>query len=184
MSQRELLSHSEAELVRNFSAQMVCAARRINIRRDGKLLPTQHVVLTFRTPQLPKSMKAGYLKCNVRPYVSNPLSCFQCHKYGHSQLACRGTTPTCAKCVSTDHETNTREANSFKRVNCNGAHSVYSRYCSKWLQEKEIQSVKTKQNISFAQARRIVVERTPKVGLSYSSATKSQTTFSSSQTDS
>ncbi|GBM11515.1 hypothetical protein AVEN_101887-1 [Araneus ventricosus] len=61
ISQKELLSHSEMELVANFAAQKVCPARRINIRRDGKLLPTQHVVFTFSTPQLPKSIKAGYL---------------------------------------------------------------------------------------------------------------------------
>ncbi|GFU88375.1 hypothetical protein TNCV_791411, partial [Trichonephila clavipes] len=41
--------------------------RRITIRRDGQVLNTKHLILTFSTPELPQSVKAAYLHCPVRP---------------------------------------------------------------------------------------------------------------------
>ncbi|GBN63082.1 hypothetical protein AVEN_116886-1 [Araneus ventricosus] len=81
---------TEAEFLEELRDQNVFAARRINIRRDCRLIPTQHV-LTLQTPILPKSIKAGYINCKLRPYIPNPLRCFKCQRYGHSQHSCRGT---------------------------------------------------------------------------------------------
>ncbi|GBO44098.1 hypothetical protein AVEN_216739-1 [Araneus ventricosus] len=55
-------------------------------------------------------------------------------------------------------------------VNCKGDHPAYAKVCPRW-KEKEIQSLKTTQNLFFAEARKIS-DRTPKVGVSYSTATK------------
>ncbi|GBM42067.1 hypothetical protein AVEN_158233-1 [Araneus ventricosus] len=94
----------EAEFLEELRDQNVCAARRINIRRDDRLIPTQHVVLTFQSPVLRKSIKEGYINCKLRPYIPNPLRCFKCHRYGHSQQSCRGTDPVCElTCMTSDH---------------------------------------------------------------------------------
>ncbi|GBM62939.1 hypothetical protein AVEN_261995-1 [Araneus ventricosus] len=55
LSNPEFMHVTEAEFLEELRDQNVCAARRINIRRNGRLIPTQHVVLTFQTPVLPKS---------------------------------------------------------------------------------------------------------------------------------
>ncbi|GFT59664.1 hypothetical protein TNCV_3544241 [Trichonephila clavipes] len=34
-----------------------------NIRRDGQVLKTKHLILTFATPDLPQSVKVAYLHC-------------------------------------------------------------------------------------------------------------------------
>ncbi|CAL1296087.1 unnamed protein product [Larinioides sclopetarius] len=47
ISEQTLVQHSDNELQEEFKSQGVCAARRILIRRNGQLIPTKHVVLTF-----------------------------------------------------------------------------------------------------------------------------------------
>ncbi|GFX25507.1 putative RNA-directed DNA polymerase from transposon X-element [Trichonephila clavipes] len=83
--------------------QNVSQVRRITIRRDGQVLKTKHLILTFATPDLPQSVKVAYLHCPVRPYIPNPLRCFQCQRFGHSKTTCRGQ-PTCARCAEVGHD--------------------------------------------------------------------------------
>ncbi|GBM35918.1 hypothetical protein AVEN_244984-1 [Araneus ventricosus] len=99
LSNSDFIHVTEAEFLEEIRDQNVCAARRINIRRGGRFIPTQHVVLTCQTPVLPKSTKAGYVNCKLRPNIPNPLRCFKYQRYGHSQQSCRGTDPVCGKCA-------------------------------------------------------------------------------------
>ncbi|XP_055943536.1 uncharacterized protein LOC129974544 [Argiope bruennichi] len=184
ISEPDLIDLSDGDLVTEFSDQQVCAARRINIRRDGQLIPTKHIVLTFQTPVLPKSIKAGYQICRVRPYIPNPLRCFKCQRYGHSQQACRSKMIMCAKCAEPGHEINNCHSDTMKCVNCSGSHTSFSKSCPKWTLEKEVISTKIRKNISFAEARKLINDRTPKVGASYSGILKATLTCSSAQTDS
>ncbi|GBN40494.1 hypothetical protein AVEN_275203-1 [Araneus ventricosus] len=98
-----LLNLSNEEITKELSGQGVKDVRRINIRRDGELMPTKHFILTFNTPRLPEYIKAGYVRCSVRPYIPNPLRCFKCQRFGHSKTNCRGTL-TCARCAAAGHE--------------------------------------------------------------------------------
>ncbi|GBO35321.1 hypothetical protein AVEN_37325-1 [Araneus ventricosus] len=56
MSSDEFLMVSDSEFVSELEAQKVIAARRITLKRDGQILPTRHVILTFDTPVLPKKI--------------------------------------------------------------------------------------------------------------------------------
>ena len=80
--------------------------KRIQIRRNNELVPTNTFILTFLKPLLPDSIKAGYLKISIVPFIPNPLRCFKCHRYGHGENACRGKV-TCARCGQVDHESKT-----------------------------------------------------------------------------
>ncbi|GBN76896.1 hypothetical protein AVEN_11235-1 [Araneus ventricosus] len=71
--------------------------------------------------------------------------------------------------AETGHESSTCISENLKCPNCSGSHAAFSRSCPKWLTEKQIQATKVKQNISYAEARKIVVAQTPKLGVSYSS---------------
>ncbi|GBO27642.1 hypothetical protein AVEN_167745-1 [Araneus ventricosus] len=151
LSNPDFIHVTEAEFLEELRDQNVCAARRINIRRDGRLIPTQHVVLTFQTPVLPKSIKAGYINCKLRPYIPNPLRCFKCQRYGHSQQSCRGTDPVCGKCAESGPETNVCPSDTFKCRNCSGPHAASSKSCPTWIFEKEVIAVKIKRNITLKQ---------------------------------
>ncbi|GBM42979.1 hypothetical protein AVEN_184712-1 [Araneus ventricosus] len=162
-----LLNLTNEEITRELTGQGVKDVRRINIRRDGELVPTKHFILTFNTPRLPEYIKAGYVRCSVRPYIPNPLRCFKCQRFGHSKTNCRGTL-TCARCAVAGHESTGCTAIE-KCVNCQGNHTSFSRSCPKWELEKEIVTTKFRNNISFPEARRLVKAQTPIDGKSYAS---------------
>ncbi|GFY31998.1 uncharacterized protein TNCV_2621351 [Trichonephila clavipes] len=170
ISPADFLHVSTEEIKENMKAQKVCDVRRITIRRDGQVLNTKHLILTFNTPDLPQTVKMAYIRCPVRPYIPNPLRCFQCQRFGHSKTVCRGQ-PTCSRCAEVGHDSADCKAKE-RCVNCKGDHSSFSRSCPTWLLEKEITAVKIKDKISYPEARRVVSSRTPVSGKSYASATR------------
>ncbi|GFU28331.1 uncharacterized protein TNCV_99941 [Trichonephila clavipes] len=129
-------------------------------------------LLNVSTEEIKENMvdqKAAYLHCPVRPYIPNPLRCFQCQRFGHSKTVCRGQ-PTCSRCAEVGHDSADCKAKE-RCVNCKGDHSSFSRSCPTWILEKEITAVKIKNKISYPEARRVVSSRTPVSGKSYASAT-------------
>ncbi|GBL93719.1 hypothetical protein AVEN_166762-1 [Araneus ventricosus] len=183
LSNPDFIHVTEAEFLEELCDQNVCAARRIKIRRGGRLIPAQHVVLTFQTPVLPKAIKAGYINCKLRPYIPNRLRCFKCQRYGHSQQSCRGTDPVCGKCAESGHDINVCTSETFKCRNCSGPHAASSKFCPTWIFKREVIVVKMKRNITFPQARQIVKDRTPKVGVSYSSTVQMQPKISNNTSE-
>ncbi|GFX39239.1 uncharacterized protein TNCV_3859641 [Trichonephila clavipes] len=61
ISEPDLLSTPEAEILDGFSDQGVIQVRRITIKQDATIIPTKHLILTFNSPKLPCTIKAGYL---------------------------------------------------------------------------------------------------------------------------
>ncbi|GFT64900.1 uncharacterized protein TNCV_274441 [Trichonephila clavipes] len=99
--------------------QKVCAVRRITIRKDGQVLNTKHLILTFSTLDLPQYVKMAYLRCPVREYIPYLLRCFNCQRYGHSKNVCRGQ-PTCLVAEKVGHDSN--DCSKTERcVNCKGS---------------------------------------------------------------
>ncbi|GBO15309.1 hypothetical protein AVEN_52684-1 [Araneus ventricosus] len=109
----KLLNVPTEEILKELQGQVVRHVRRISIRRDGQLLNTKHLILTFDSAKLPENIKAGYMRLSVRTYIPNPLRCFKCQRFGHSKTSCRGTL-TCARCAEVGHESTdcTRTENS------------------------------------------------------------------------
>ncbi|GFV61036.1 putative RNA-directed DNA polymerase from transposon X-element [Trichonephila clavipes] len=103
ISAADLLNVSTEEILENMLDQKVCGVRRNTIRWKRQVPNTKHLILTSSTPDLPQSVNAAYLHCPVRSYISNPLRCFQCHRYVHSKSVCRGQ-PTCSRCEEVDHD--------------------------------------------------------------------------------
>ncbi|GBN16751.1 hypothetical protein AVEN_256226-1 [Araneus ventricosus] len=167
----ELLNVPTEEILKELQGEGVSHVRRISIRRDGQLLHTKHLILTFDSAKLPENIKAGYMRLSVRTYIPNPLRCFKCQRFGHSKTSCRGTL-TCARCADVGHES-TDCTRTEKCVNCKGEHTSFSRNCIAWKREKEIISTKIKNQISYPEARKLVNSQTPTPGNSYVSVAKS-----------
>ncbi|GBL88620.1 putative RNA-directed DNA polymerase from transposon X-element [Araneus ventricosus] len=169
MSSDEFLMVSDAEFISELEAQKVIAASRITLKRDGQIIPTRHVILTFDTPVLPTKITAGYICCDIRPYIPNPVRCFKCQRFGHTKTACRGSSALCPRCSEPGRqETICRKPE--KCFNCKRNHASYSKTCPKWKLEKEILSVKVTKNISIQETRKIVHDRIPKTNYSYTAA--------------
>src|SRR5277367_4452298 len=126
----ELINVPEEDILDGLKDQFVSHVKRIHIRRDGVFQPTKSIILTFALKKLPASIKVGYLNCPIRPYVPNPLRCFKCQKYGHSQPYCNGYL-VCARCSGKGHDSKDCKE-SFKYPNCDGFHASYSRECEVW----------------------------------------------------
>ncbi|GFT93217.1 RNA-directed DNA polymerase from mobile element jockey, partial [Trichonephila clavipes] len=178
ISEPDLLTTTDAEILEGFSSQGVIQVRRITLKKDTTLIPTKHLILTFSSPTLPQSIKAGYLNCKIRPYIPNPLRCFKCQRFGHSQTACRGQL-TCSRCASVGHSSADCSL-AQKCVNCSQAHSSDSKQCPKWKAEKEIQAIKTNRNISYLEARKLIA---PQFSQTYAQVAKPSTVTSTTQTD-
>lgn len=153
ISEHELLTETESDLLDGLRGQGVTALRRITIRRGGEEIKTKHIVLTFNRTTLPESVHAAFISCRVRPYVPNPRRCFKCQRYGHGTQTCRGRL-TCAKCSDHDHAADDCSSKEAKCVNCHGPHAAYSRSCDTFKKEKQIIQLKVTENISFPEARK------------------------------
>ena len=58
----DLAGVSETEIIQGLTDQFVTAARRIKVKRQGKEIQTNTIILTFGTPFLPSFVKIGYLR--------------------------------------------------------------------------------------------------------------------------
>ncbi|GFS91987.1 uncharacterized protein TNCV_1931541 [Trichonephila clavipes] len=121
---------------------------------DAEILDGFSLVRVLFSPKLPSTIKAGYLNCKIHPYIPNPLHCFKCQRFGHSQTACSRQL-TCSRCASVGHESLDCSLE-LKCVNCSQPHSADSKLCPKWKTEKEIQTFKTNKNISYLEARKLI----------------------------
>ena len=57
----------------------------VTMKKEGKVIPTNTLFLTFGSPELPKEITVGFLKVKVALFVPNPMRCFNCNKFGHIQ---------------------------------------------------------------------------------------------------
>ena len=160
------------EIKSHLKTQAVTDVKRITFRRNDETISTDTYILTFGKPHIPKELKVGYSIIKVNPYIPNPLRCYNCQKFGHHEQKCLKSA-VCKKCgeSGSDHiELSCK--NPPKCANCNGAHSADSRECMAWKREKEINTIKYTQNISFPEARKIVQNSNKFPTKSYSEATK------------
>ncbi|XP_077550887.1 uncharacterized protein LOC144164247 [Haemaphysalis longicornis] len=153
ISDTDLLTETDADLLEGLEDQGVTAVRRIMMHRDDKIIPTKHIILTFNRSSLPEHINAGFIRCSIRPYIPNPRHCFDCQRFGHSTTSCRGKT-TCAKCAAQDHPTDNCDSENLTCTNCRGPHAAYSRKCEKFQMEKKIINLKVTENITFPEERK------------------------------
>ncbi|GFX24521.1 uncharacterized protein TNCV_2107041 [Trichonephila clavipes] len=69
ISPADFLNVSTEEIKENMQAQNVCDVRRITIRRDGQVLNTKHLILTFNTPDLPQTVTHWPYSLHTQAFV-------------------------------------------------------------------------------------------------------------------
>ena len=133
--------------------QGVTDVRRINVRRDGIMKPTNTYVFTFNSPILPTDVKVGFLQVKVDVYIPNPLWCCNCQVFGHHEHRC-GRHAVCCNCAQPEHCASGQCDKPAKCVNCSGDHPANSKQCPQWEKERQILKIKCEQNILFPEARK------------------------------
>ena len=157
---RDLADMSEVEIRDELKDQVVVGVNRVTLKKEGKVIPTNTLFLTFGSPDVPKEITVGYLKVKVALFVPIPMRCFNCNKFGHTNQRCKVSAkrPDCGK---DKHEGRCEGPKLCS--NCNGLHASSAKDCPVWQEEKEIQRVRVEKRISFSEARQLVEAKMPTV---------------------
>lgn len=134
---------------------------RVKNKRQGNEVSTNLFILTFGTPVLPTEVKIGYLIEKVKMYIPNPRRCFNCQRYGHGHGTCNHP-QVCAKCGVEGHEF--RNCNETpKCFHCHQNHDTSDKTCPKWILEKKAMEIKSKENVTYFEAKKRVLFNHPEL---------------------
>ncbi|GBN82280.1 hypothetical protein AVEN_167683-1 [Araneus ventricosus] len=110
----KLLHVPMEEVLKGFQLQGVTHVQRITIRHNGQFIDTKHLILTFHSPKISYSARAGYIKLTVRPYIT------PCDAINASVLPFISVLPLDSRCAEAGHDSSDCTA-SEKCVNCKGS---------------------------------------------------------------
>jgi hypothetical protein len=149
--------------------QFVSEACRLIGKRDSKPFPLRIFFFIFEVLSLPAPIYVWYERESIRPYIPNPMRCYRCQKFGHTQQRCASNL-VCGHCGENGHSEDPCP-NPPHCENCSGAHASADRRCPAFLDERAIQELRAKGGLSFLDARKKFLENKPKTGTqSYESA--------------
>ena len=151
---------SEVEIQDELKDQGVVGVNQVTLKKEGKVIPTNTLFLTFGSPELSKEITVGFLKVKVDLFVPNPMCCFNCNKFGHTSQHCK----VAAKCTGCGKDKHEGQCEGPKLCsNCYGPHASSAKDCPVWQKEEEIQRVRVEKRISFPEARQLAEARMPTV---------------------
>ena len=99
----DLLYVSDDEIKEEMASQGVIDCRRLKTKKNGELVNSTSVVLTFSRDTLPGKVFVGYESVSVRPFIPSPMRCFQCQRFGHIATRCEGKA-ICPRCGKDKHD--------------------------------------------------------------------------------
>ena len=152
----------EDRIVEYLRPQGVTRCKRLKIKKDGKTVETNTLLLTFNRVNVPKSLKIFYRVVPVDVYVPNPLRCFNCQRFGHHENSCsEDPGSVCENCGADGHAHHTSQCkHPTKCINCGKDHLPKSNTCEVWLKEKAIMKLKVTNNISYLEAKKLHENKT------------------------
>ncbi|XP_067685430.1 uncharacterized protein [Haliotis asinina] len=165
---RCLSDMSEEDIATELREQAVTSMKRFTAKREGVIINTNTYLLTFSRSSIPTSIKAGYFNIGVEVYVSNPLRCYKCQKFGHGSQSCRNAV-VCQRCGDNHEDTNCQK--DPRCANCDGSHPTFSKSCPVWQREAKIMKLKCEKNISYFDAKKLLQNQNSNpLNLTYSAA--------------
>ena len=132
---------------------MITDVHRIVVKRNNLEVKTNTLIVTFKTPKNPDSLKICYLNIPVSQYVPNPIRCYKCQRFGHVTSKCKHN-KVCARCSETGHK-DTTCTKAFKCVNCEETIHHNITKSVPFISENMAFKILVSRNISFFEARKV-----------------------------
>lgn len=157
-----VVSGVEVDLEEEFIRQnMECEVPIMGVRRmtryvpgEGKI-PISRICVTFRSNELPKSVKLLCCVGSVQPFTPKVVVCDKCLRFGHRTENCRGAI-RCSKC-SERHENAAQYSNCHNDAKCahckSPEHSSTNEMCPERKRQQEIRTLMARKNVTFIEAR-------------------------------
>ena len=173
-----LMQFSEERLQKEFESQSVIEVKQMKKKINGTLTALPTYILTFDLPRLPKEIKAAWLYFGVRPYIPAPRRCYYCHRFGHVNDNCRrrlkGEEKICYNCGQEDHGECHRTSYC---INCQENHPSISKTCDRYILEKEILAFRSKEHVTYLEAKKNVLSQCIRPGITFASILKKSTSI-------
>lgn len=153
----------EKEILENIELPQNCGSllkvRRLNRKifegENSKFIPTETVVLTFDGKILPPKVFICYNSLPVDLYIYPTLQCFNCCRFGHTKMQCRGT-PRCYKCGDNHSSISCKtERDDAVCILCSGSHFATDKKCPEYARQKAIKETMAKKSISYSEASKV-----------------------------
>ena len=127
------------------NASIVKLERLMKRQENKNVIPSESVRVIFDTQNLPSTIKVGYISYTVRPYVFQPLQCYNCQMIGHTAPGCTRK----QKCLFCSGEHPVRECKSKDKhcANCKESHSANSTQCRLIKQAKQLERINAYRNV-------------------------------------
>ena len=149
------LDYSPEECGKTLEAQV--KSKNIFIMKASRIFnrfgaPTAPVALKFFGDVLPECVRVtdSDLFIPVEAFITPPLRCFPCQKYGHTSMNLPNDT-TCARCAG-PHNSRLCNSSVVSCTNCQSGHMARSSRCSVYLWASKIQEYKDTHGCSWALA--------------------------------
>ena len=149
---RNFPNHSEEEIQGKLARYKMIEVKSINTRTNTQF-QSQLYILTFDSCTIPLEVKIGYTKFKVQEYVPKPRRCFQCQRWGHGSNSCRENQKTCINCGDFFHGNDCRRPPNCS--NCKENHPATSKECFYYRLESETLCIKTKNRLSYLEAKKV-----------------------------
>ena len=104
-------------------------------KRNDFIEPTNTYFLTFGMSKLPTNIKVGLYQMKIDLFVPNPLLCFKCQRFGHSQNTSKGC-DSCFRCGEEGNDGKSCQKDPICR-NYKGDHMSSEKQCLILKKEKD-----------------------------------------------
>ena len=135
---------------------IVKSVERMKKRCDTGWTDSNSIKISFSVDSLPNGISIFHSYYKIRPYVSEPLQCFKCQRFGHKADSCKGK----QRCLLCGGEHSNKQCNlernseeDFTCANCKGAHKANSRKCPLFSNARKIEEVRAKENKTYIEAK-------------------------------
>ena len=117
------------------------------------MTPSTTIQIRFDGQDVPDYVYLFHLRIKVQPYITQPMICFNCYRFGHVAIQCKK--PRCRFCGEDPHESESTcplVKGPYLCINCKGQHLVTDENCPNYTDKCLIRKIAAYINIPIKDA--------------------------------